>query len=194
MSFSSKREKKKNQKEKESNSIPSTGDTFFDSLHHSKLAELTRNKVITSNQKENNFYFALKCMQLPYTDSSLFDTSEFSEFNPNQTKDYNISRYLHHPIIKEINKEGNKLIRIKPMQNYDSIINHPYTCKYNNMKNIFNDILMPVKDIKKYENTLNYEIIHKKNYSSISNYINNNNYNNNIFFKKKKLIQAKIKK
>ena len=94
MSFSSKRENKKSKKEKESNSIPSTGDTFFDSLHNSKLAEFAKNKIITSNQKENNFYLALKCMQLPYSDPLLLGTSEFSEFNPNQTKDYNISRYF----------------------------------------------------------------------------------------------------
>ena len=194
MSFSSKRENKKSKKEKESNSIPSTGDTFFDSLHNSKLAEFAKNKIITSNQKENNFYLALKCMQLPYSDPLLLGTSEFSEFNPNQTKDYNISRYLHRPIIKEINKEGNKLIRIKPMQNYDSIINHPYTCKYNNMKNIFNDILISVKDIKSHENTFKNEIMHKKNYSSISNYINNNNSNNNIIFRKKNIDTSKNKK
>ena len=43
-------------------------------------------------------------MQYPNSDTIFLNTSEFSEINPNQTKDDNISKYLHHPIIKEINK------------------------------------------------------------------------------------------
>ena len=128
MSFISKKENSKNQNEKDS--LQSAGDTFFDSLHNSKITECTKNKIITI-KKENNFYLALKCMQLPGSDTLLLGTSEYSETNPNQTKDYNISRYLHHPIIKEINKEGNNLIRIKPKQNYNSQINCPYISKYN---------------------------------------------------------------
>ena len=134
MSFSSIIESSESQKEKEKDSLQSPGDTFFDSLHNSKLSEDIKNNIIISYKKENNFYLALKCMQGPNSDTLLLGTSEFSESNPNQTKDYNISRYLHHPIVKEINKEGNRLIRIKPKQNYDSIVNHPYIAKYNNMK------------------------------------------------------------
>ena len=123
MSFSSKREISKNQKEKDN--LQSAGDTFFDSLHNSKISENTKNNFVQPNNKENtikthNFYLALKCMLGPDIDTFLLGTSEFSEKNPNQTREENISRYLHRPIIKEINKEGNNLVRIKPMQNYAS--------------------------------------------------------------------------
>ena len=190
MSFSSKKENSKTQKEKEKDSLQSAGDTFFDSLHNSKISEDIKNNIIISYKKENNFYLALKCMQGPNSDTLLLGTSEFSESNPNQTKDYNISRYLHHPIVKEINKEGNKLIRIKPMQNYVSIVNHPYIAKYNNMKNIFKDILMSMKENQTNEiinksNTNKVEILHKKNNSSIPNTINNNNKNKNHIISKK---------
>ena len=198
MSLSSKNKNSKNQKEKDS--LQSAGDTFFDSLHNSKLNGDSSNEIISTNKKQNNFYLALKCMNGPMSDTLLLGTSEFSEINPNQTKEENISRYLHHPIIKEINKEGNKIIRIKPRQNYGSIVNRPYTSKYNNMKNVFKDILMSVKEIKLNENVnLNIykkndfynfssnvketKIFHKKNNSSISNQIYNNN--NNIVIGKK---------
>ena len=193
MSFSSKRENSNNLKEKDN--LQSAGDTFFDSLHNSKISENTKTKFFQQNKKENNFYLALKCMRGPDNDTFLLGTSEFSENNPNQTREENISRYLHHPIIKEINKEGNNLIRIKPKQNYASIVNHPYISKYNNMKNIFTDILKSVKEIEKKENIIHpnnnnivnineIEIKHKKNNSSISNnnYKNHSIYNNNILF------------
>lgn len=190
MSLSSKNKNSKNQKDKDS--LQSAGDTFFDSLHNSKLNGDSFNEITSTNKKQNNFYLALKCMNGPLSDTLLLGTSEFSEINPNQTKEENISRYLHHPIIKEINKEGNKIIRIKPRQNYGSIVNRPYTSKYNNMKNIFKDILMSVKEIKfnenmnlnlykkndyyNFSNNINEaKIFHKKNNSSISNQIYNNN-------------------
>ena len=198
MSFTYKKENSKSIKEKDS--LQSAGDTFFDSLHNSKINEYTKNKIITTNKKENNFYLALKCMQYPNSDTIFLNTSEFSEINPNQTKDDNISKYLHHPIIKEINKEGNKLIRIKPKQNYETSINQPYTSKYNNMKNIFKDILISVKGIQDNENmnnkNINYfsnnineiKFLHQKNNSSltynIKNY-NNSNSNKNIIIGKR---------
>ena len=204
MSFSSKREISKKQKEKDN--LQSAGDTFFDSLHNSKISENTKNNFVQPNNKENtikthNFYLALKCMLGPDIDTFLLGTSEFSENNPNQTREENISRYLHRPIIKEINKEGNNLVRIKPMQNYASIVNFPYISKYNNMKNIFTDILKSVKEIEENKNIINnnnnnhnnnknniinvnvneIEINHTKNNSSISNNIftNHNNYHTN---------------
>ena len=195
MSFTFKKENSKSIKEKDS--LQSAGDTFFDSLHNSKINEYTKNKIISSNKKENNFYLALKCMNYPISDTIFLNTSEFSEINPNQTKDDNISKYLHHPIMKEINKDGNKLIRIKPMQNYDTSINQPYTSKYNNMKNVFKDILISVKGIQDNENTNNKEInyfsnnineikfLHQKNNSSITYNINNYNSNKNIIMGKK---------
>ena len=195
MSFNFKKENSKSIKEKDS--LQSAGDTFFDSLHNSKINEYTKNKILSSNKKENNFYLALKCMHYPNSDTIFLNTSEFSEINPNQTKDDNISKYLHHPIMKEINKDGNKLIRIKPMQNYDTSINQPYTSKYNNMKNVFKDILISVKGIQDNENTNNKEInyfsnnineikfLHQKNNSSITYNVNNYNSNKNIIIGKR---------
>ena len=98
MSLSSKNKNSKNQKEKDS--LQSAGETFFDSLHNSKLNGDSSNEIISTNKKQNNFYLALKCMNGPLSDTLLLGTSEFSEINPNQTKEENISRYLHHPIIK----------------------------------------------------------------------------------------------
>ena len=176
---------------------PSQGDTFFDSLYNSKYLDESKNKNKT--KKQNNFYLALNCVLSPIQESLLLGTSEFSEFNPNQTKDENISRYLHHPITKEINKEGNELIRIKSRQNYDTIGKHPYISKYNDMKNIFNEMILSLKDINKNDNepgrrTLNYNsnnininyninkynTIHRRNFNKEINYFSNdiNNYDN----------------
>ena len=176
---------------------PSQGDTFFDSLHNSKYSEESKNKNKT--KKQNNFYLALNCVLSPIQESLLLGTSEFSEFNPNQTKDENISRYLHHPITKEINKIGNELIRIKPMQNYDTIGKHPYISKYNDMNIIFNEMILSLKSLNKNEHelgrrTLNYNsniinnisnninkynTIHRRNFNKEINYFSNN-ANNDI--------------
>ena len=154
-------------------------DTCYDSLHNSKFINDNKNisKTSTSN-KENNFYLALKSINSDsLIDSILLGTSEFSEINPNQTKEENISRYLHHPIIKEINKVGNKLIRVKPKQNYDTIVHHPYISKYIGVGNIFQEILSAIKQNE--VNGGNFEdnglFIHKKNNSSsISNVLGYN--------------------
>ena len=169
---------------------PSQGDTFFDSMHNSKYSEGSKNKNKT--KKQNNFYLALNCVLSPIQESLLLGTSEFSEFNPNQTKDENISRYLHHPITKEINKEGNELIRIKSKQNYDTIGKHPYISKYNDMNNIFNEMILSLKSLNKNEHelerrTLNYNsnsinkynTIHRRNFNKEINYFSND-INNNI--------------
>ena len=173
---------------------PSQGDTFFDSLHNSKFSENSKYK--NKGKKENNFYLALNCVLSPIQDSLLLGTSEFSEFNPNQTKDENISRYLHHPIIKEINKEGNKLVRIQSKQNYDTIVKHPYITKYNtNMKNVFSEMILSLKDIKNEpgRKTLNdnnnnihininkYNTMHRRNFNKEINYFSNDiNFLDNI--------------
>ena len=176
---------------------PSQGDTFFDSMHNSKYSEEPKNK--NKSKKQNNFYLALNCVLSPIQESLLLGTSEFSEFNPNQTKDENISRYLHHPITKEINKKGNELIRIKSIQNYDTIGKHPYISKYNDMNNIFNEMILSLKSINKNDNdlgrrTLNYNsnnininyninkynTMHRRNFNKEINYFSNdiNNYDN----------------
>jgi len=177
MSFSSKKNSfSSNNKNEQSSNPQSQGDTFFDSMHNSKFSEGTKSKK--KSQKANNFYLALNCVLTPIQESLLLGTSEFSEFNPNQTKDENISRYLHHPVVKEINKEGNNLIRIQPKQNYDTIVKHPYIAKYNNMKNILSEMILSLKGINNYEKnpgrrTLNYNI----NYTNNFNLNINNKYN-----------------
>ena len=177
MSFSSKKNSSKNQKSPAS--TPSPGDTFFDSLHNSKFSSQTKTK--NKIKKENNFYLALNCVLSPIKESILLGTSEFSEINPNQTREENISRYLHHPITKEINKEGNNLIRIKSIQNYDTMVHHPYITKYNNnMKNILNDMILSLKDTNIINDiparrTLNYN--KTDNNININIDINNNRFN-----------------
>ena len=173
---------------------PSQGDTFFDSMHNSKYSE--ESKIKNKTKKQNNFYLALNCVLSPIQESLLLGTSEFSEFNPNQTKDENISRYLHHPITKEINKIGNELIRIKSKQNYDTIGKHPYISKYNDMNNIFNEMILSLKSLNNNEHdvgrrTLNYNnsnnsnninkynTIHRRNFNKEINYFSNN-INNDI--------------
>ena len=172
MSFNSKKNLTSSNKKIFQSSTPqSQGDTFFDSMHNSKFSEESKNK----SKKRNNFYLALNCVLSPIQESILLETNEFSEFNPNQTKDENISRYLHHPIIKEINKVGNNLIRIKPKQNYDTIGKHPYIAKYNNMNNIFSEMILSLNDIKKNENIIGRRTL---NYNTNINFnINNNKYN-----------------
>ena len=172
MSFNSKKNLTSSNKKIFQSSTPqSQGDTFFDSMHNSKFSEESKNK----SKKRNNFYLALNCVLSPIQESILLETNEFSEFNPNQTKDENISRYLHHPITKEINKVGNNLIRIKPKQNYDTIGKHPYIAKYNNMNNIFSEMILSLNDIKKNENLLGRRTL---NYNTNINFnINNNKYN-----------------
>ena len=173
---------------------PSQGDTFFDSMHNSKYSE--ESKIKNKTKKQNNFYLALNCVLSPIQESLLLGTSEFSEFNPNQTKDENISRYLHHPITKEINKIGNELIRIKSKQNYDTIGKHPYISKYNDMNNIFNEMILSLKSLNNNEhdvgrrtfnynnsnnsNNINkYNTIHRRNFNKEINYFSNN-INNDI--------------
>ena len=174
MSFNSKKNSFSSIKKIDKSSTPqSQGDTFFDSMHNSKFSEESKNKT----KKRNNFYLALNCVMSPIQESILLETDEFSEFNPNQTKDENISRYLHHPIIKEIKKVGNKLIRIKPKQNYDTIVKHPYISRYNNMNNIFNEMILSLNEIKKNDKRSGKSIL---NYNPNINFILNNNKYNTI--------------
>ena len=118
----------------------SPGDTFYDSCHNiNKTEDL-------NNQKEQNFFLALQYINAPNINNGYLSISEFAEINPNQTKEENVSKYLHHPIIKEINKNGNDLIRVKPKQNYESRINLPYTSECNDMKNMIKNIYKEIKE------------------------------------------------
>ena len=106
-------------------------------------------------QKEKNFYLALKTLNdensnnkyilnTSKTSKNLISKiSEFSEINPDKSKDYNISKYLHRPITKQIIKIGNQIIKKETCNEYKVYtgyeINKPLVSIYN-MKNIFENI------------------------------------------------------
>ena len=57
--------------------------------------------------------------------------NEYSKTNLNQTKEENISKYINRSLIKEIIKNGNNIITIKPLKKFGISINNPYTFNYN---------------------------------------------------------------
>ena len=115
--------------------------TYVDSLYNSNIKDKeninfnTYQNIITeiyipkikqiqnennNNKKEKNFYLALKTLNLEKNISNntsktsknlISKISEFSEINPDKSKDYNISKYLHRPITKQIIKIGNQIIK-----------------------------------------------------------------------------------
>ena len=167
---------------------------------------------ISCNKKEKNFCLALRTLNIEnsYNNNSnksknlLSKISEFSEMNPDMSKDYNVSKYLHHPIMKQIIKLGNQIIKKQNCDEYKVSngfeINKPLVSKYN-MKNIFekintsyigmennstnsknnqketidNNIHLKNKKGKKFK------FFHRKNKSSITNYYFNEN--NNLSYK-----------
>ena len=153
--------------------------TYLDSIYNSKLSQSEKENIngnfqpqiffgkniqkqnkSTANNKEKNFYKALKIINsdLDFKDnnqnqniSSTFNISkgsknllsrisEFSEVNVDKSKDENISKYLHHPITKDIIKLGNQIIKTRNYKSYKINngleINKPLVSAYN-MKNIF---------------------------------------------------------
>ena len=118
-----------------------------------------KGKILSSSQKKKNFYKALKTINL---DNGINDDnikksfislntskgsknlvsriSEFPEAIIDKSKDLNISKYLHHPITKQIVKLGNQIIKTQNSQAYKINngleINKPFVSVYN-MKNIF---------------------------------------------------------
>ena len=163
-------------------------------------------------QKEKNFYLALKTLNdensnnkyilnTSKTSKNLISKiSEFSEINPDKSKDYNISKYLHRPITKQIIKIGNQIIKKETCNEYKVYtgyeINKPLVSIYN-MKNIFENINKSYieldsrnisksnKKIKQKETieindrlfnkTKKLKYFHRKNKSSITNYYFNEN-------------------
>ena len=143
------------------------------------------NNNIISNPKRKNFYKALKILNkenenteniksiLGSTNSSkcsknIFSLlSEFSSTNIDKSKDYNVSKYLHHPITKQIIKIGNQIIKKRNTQAYTVRngleINKPLVSDYN-MANIFEQ--------------LNLSFIEVENCNNDSNSQNNNNNKN----------------
>ena len=165
-----------------------------------------RQILSNNNQKEKNFYLALRTLN--YNNSNNYNNnsisknflsriSEFSEMNPELSKDYNVSKYLHHPIMKQIMKLGNQIIKKQNCNEYRIFngleINKPLVSYYN-MKNIFDKFDMSYLGIenssansnKNLKETINVNDIlpkqrkklkyfHRKNKSSITNYYFNEN-------------------
>ena len=181
-----------------------------------------RQLLSNNNQKEKNFYLALRTLNYNnsnnYNNNSISKTflsriSEFSEMNPELSKDYNVSKYLHHPIMKQIMKLGNQIIKKQNCNEYRIFngleINKPLVSYYN-MKNIFDKFDMSYLGIenssansnKNLKETINVNDIlpkqrkklkyfHRKNKSSITNYYfneNNSTETMNINEKRKKSI------
>ena len=181
-----------------------------------------RQILSNNNQKEKNFYLALRTLN--YNNSNNYNNnsisknflsriSEFSEMNPELSKDYNVSKYLHHPIMKQIMKLGNQIIKKQNWNEYRIFngleINKPLVSYYN-MKNIFDKFDMSYLGIenssansnKNLKETINVNDIlpkqrkklkyfHRKNKSSITNYYfneNNSTETMNINEKRKKSI------
>ena len=181
-----------------------------------------RQLLSNNNQKEKNFYLALRTLN--YNNSNNYNNnsisknflsriSEFSEMNPELSKDYNVSKYLHHPIMKQIMKIGNQIIKKQNCYEYKVFngleINKPLVSFYN-MKNIFDNFDMSYIGIensssnskKNLKETINVNDIlpkqrkklkyfHRKNKSSITNYYFNENNStetmNNIEKRKKSI-------
>ena len=181
-----------------------------------------RQILSNNNQKEKNFYLALRTLN--YNNSNNYNNnsisknflsriSEFSEMNPELSKDYNVSKYLHHPIMKQIMKLGNQIIKKQNCNEYRIFngleINKPLVSYYN-MKNVFDKFDMSYLGIenssansnKNLKETINVNDIlpkqrkklkyfHRKNKSSITNYYFNENNSTeamNINEKRKKSI------
>ena len=208
--------------------------TYIDSLYQSNINEkenldlnkyhnitteiyvpkINHTKQNSNNKKEKNFYLALNTLNKENSltintsktsQNLLSKISEFSIMNPDVSKDYNVSKYLHHPIMKQIIKLGNQIIKKQTGNEYRVYngleINKPLVSVYN-MKNIFekfntsyigleNGSTNSKNSQKETINTNNnifmqrkkLKYFHRKNKSSITNYYFNGNNNNNESFK-----------
>ena len=120
----------------------------------SKLKSYKTEKKINEKEKKNNFFMALKTLTISVdiNNESNFaqGINEYSETNPNQTKEENISKYIHRPLVKEIIKDGNNLNTIKPLKQFGISINNPYAFNYN-----LGDIIYKFKTIKTEKNADN---------------------------------------
>jgi len=173
------------------------------------ISKIKRTKTNINNhrKKEKNFCLALKTLNSEnslnnnsskMSKNLLSKISEFSEMNPDLSKDYNVSKYLHHPIMKQIMKLGNQIIK---RQNYNEYqvhngleINKPLVSRFI-MKNIFEKFNLSFigeessnKNITNQNENINkndlvfkerkkLKYFHRKNKSSITNYYYNENRN-----------------
>ena len=161
--------------------------------------ESQKGKNQLSKNKEKNFYMALKTLNnekkeiIESLNSSnesnnlLSRISEFSDANLNKSKDENVSKYLHHPIMKQITKLGNQIIKTNTCQAYkvnnNLEINEPLISNYN-MGNIF----------EKFNNS--FIAIENSNSNSkvYENQVNNIKYDNNYNVFEKKVEKNKNSK
>ena len=118
-------------KNKEEQSIGSN--TNYDSLHNTKKSHIKNFKIENNkNNGKNNFFLALKTLQITidndnFNEIDIFNgINEYPETNPNQTKEENVSKYIHRPLVKEIIKNGNEIDVIKPLTQFGTSINNPY--------------------------------------------------------------------
>ena len=122
-------------KNKEDQSIGSN--TNYDSLHNTKKSHIKKFIIDNKNNGKNNFFLALKTLQISidndnFNEIDIFNgINEYSETNPNQTKEENVSKYIHRPLVKEIIKKGNEINVIKPLTQFGTSINNPYIFNYN---------------------------------------------------------------
>lgn len=166
-------ENKTPMKKKDDQSIGSN--TNYDSLHNTKKSNIKNFKIENKNNGKNNFFLALKTLHISndndnFNEIDIFNgINEYSETNPNQTKEENISKYIHRPLVKEIVKKGNEINIIKPLTQFGISINNPYIFNYN---------LGNIIDKFKYNNTDNNIIKKDKNddllFNNIDKTINNN--------------------
>ena len=139
--------------------------TNHDSLHNTKKSILKNCKSENKeNDKKNNFFMALKSITTSVdtiNENDYFEgVNEYSETNPNQTKEENISKYIHRPLVKEIIKNGNNLKVIRPLTKFGISINNPYVFNYH-----LGDIIDKFKTNKTERKNINT----KSNYNKIMN-------------------------
>ena len=171
------------------NETESESKTNIDSLYTSKLchtekeAEINNKTLKKDKKKKNNFYNALKTIILnkENNDNNIIRSpkssnensknlmsriSEFPDSILDKSKDNNISKYLHHPIVKQITKLGNELIKVRYNQAYKVDngfeINKPLITTYN-MKNIFETFNNSFIDIENSNSNINSKIVDEKN-------------------------------
>ena len=159
--------------------------TNNDSLHNTKKSILksfrTENKT---NEKKNNFFMALKSLQssinynfntiTEINENDLFQgINEYSESNINQTKEENISKYIHRPLVKKVIKEGNNLNIIQPLTQFGTSINNPYVFNYNlgdiihKFRPIQTEINVNDNYVNKFMNVNTVTVINKNKYKKI---------------------------
>ena len=169
--------------------------TNQDSLHFNTSPNNIYYKTVYSEtSKTHNFFMALNTLQISYdkiNEKEIFDNiNEYSQTNPNQTKDYNITKYIHRPLVKEFIKKGNELKIFKPIKMFGASINNLYSFNYN-LQIVFEKL--KYKKNRKFLN-LNLALKNKSKKKIINNNeLKRNKILDNIFPKNQKNIYSKGK-